>query len=336
MFEPFSSSISPRRRFVRSALGAAAGFPVLGPNSPLWAESVWKIVKYQRREYVTADSVQAFYRFERFFRDDKDLVYRSPNTIMKWRVGSPVIFINNIKFSLSFPVIEQNRKVLISRVDLQKLLDPVLRPWYIKSTDPFHTVTIDAGHGGHDPGAKSSHGNEKDFALDMARLLRDEVKKLGLAVHMTRDTDVFLSLPQRVAIANKIKKSIFVSVHFNSGNDATASGIETYALAPQGTGSTNDGSVSASKFSGNQSDAQNIALATAVHAMVMTKIEAVDRGIKRARYNVLRGINKPAILFEGGFLTNSAESRLVATTTYRTKLAAAVAGGIQNFRKAIG
>tara|TARA_R110002096_G_scaffold376724_7_gene570489 strand:+ start:4552 stop:5544 length:993 start_codon:yes stop_codon:yes gene_type:complete len=324
-----------RREFARYSLasaGLAAAGPVLGETE----RGVWKIVTHQRREYVTAESVQAFYRFERFFRDDKDLIYRSPNTIMKWQVGSTVIFINNIKFSLSYPVIEENRKVIISRVDLQKLLDPVLRPWYIKSTEPFHTVTIDAGHGGHDPGARSSHGSEKEFALDMARRLRDEVKKLGLAVHMTRDTDLFLSLPERVRIANKIDKSIFVSVHFNSGTNANASGIETYALAPQGTSSTNDGSVSASKYSGNQSDAQNIALATAVHAMVMTKIEAVDRGIKRARYNVLRGINRPAILFEGGFLTNSKESRLVATASYRNQLAAAVAGGIQNFRKAIG
>ncbi len=333
MFAPRSPVDPSRRLFVRSSLGAVAG---LGSVTLAEADSVWKIVTYERREYITADSVQAFYRFERFLRDDKDLIYRSPNTIMKWTVGSHLIYINNIKFSLSYPVVEHNRQVLISRVDLQKLLDPVLRPWYIKSTEPFHTVTIDAGHGGHDPGAMSSRGSEKDFALDMARKLRDEVKKLGLAVHMTRDTDVFLSLPERVKIANQVKKSIFVSVHFNSGTDSKASGIETYALAPQGTGSTNDGTVSASKYSGNQSDAQNIALATAVHAMVMTKIEAVDRGIKRARYNVLRGIDRPAILFEGGFLTNSAESVLVSSSAYRTKLAAAVAGGIQNFRKAIG
>ena len=76
-------------------------------------------------------------------------------------------------------------------------------------------------------------------------------------------------------------------------------------------------------------------MATAVHAMVISKITAVDRGIKRARYNVLRGIARPAILFEGGFLTNSEESKKIASPSYRIQLASAIASGIINFRNAL-
>lgn len=332
------SSPSPnvlRRRFLQTALGsAAAGAPFLISNLAT-ADSDWEIVKYQQREYVTASSVHGFYRFQRFVHEDKDLIFRSSHSLMKWTVGSQSIYINNIKFNLSYPIVQQNDKVLVSRVDLQKLLDPVLRPWYIKNTQQFDTVTIDAGHGGHDPGARGKHGLEKDYALDLAIRLGKAVRKNGLKTHLTRDTDVFISLPGRVKIANEIDKSIFVSIHFNHGGNGSASGIETYALAPQGTGSTNDGTVSASKFEGNQRDGENIALATAVHANTMAKIETEDRGIRRARFNVLRGINKPAILFEGGFVTNFEESKRINTELYREKVAQAIAGGIMNFRNAL-
>lgn len=330
-----SHEFGPRRRFLRAALGSAAagGAALAAPD--LFAESVWEIVKYQEREYVSANSVHVFYRFQRFVHEDADLMFRSSNTLMKWKVGSQSIFINNIKFNLSYPVIEYNDKVLISRVDLQKLMDPVLRPWYIKNTKPFDTVTIDAGHGGHDSGASGKHGIEKDYTLDLAKRLSKIVKSKGLKTHMTRDTDIFIPLGERVSIANSVDDSIFVSIHFNHGGAGDASGLETYALAPQGTGSTNDGTVSGSSFNGNQRDGENIALATAVHAMVMATIDAEDRGIRRARFNVLRGIDKPAILFEGGFVTNFEESKRIDSEVYREKLAHAIAGGIMNFKNAL-
>lgn len=332
-----------RRRFAAATFASALGLGLGGlPNllraadpKAKTAASGWEVVKHEGLEYVTATSVHAFYRFQTFTRQDKDALFRSTNTLMKWQVDSPYIFINNIKFCLSFPVLQVGDKLLISRVDLQKLMDPVLRPWYIQNTQQFNTVIIDAGHGGHDNGAIGTAGNEKDFALEMARALRDEIQGRGLQTKMTRDSDVFLSLGERVRFANKVDKSIFVSVHFNSGDNSEANGIETYALAPQGTVSTNDGSYSVNASNGNQRDGENIALATAVHAMVMSKITAFDRGVKRARYNVLVGIEHPAILFEGGFVTNAAEGKKCATASYRGEVAKAIADGVVNFRNAL-
>jgi N-acetylmuramoyl-L-alanine amidase len=95
--------------------------------------------------------------------------------------------------------------------------------------------------------------------------------------------------------------------------------------------------VTVNAFSGNSRDGENIALATAVHAWVMQGLpKATDRGVKRARYNVLRGINKPAILVEGGFLSNGADSVRVDSAEYRTTLAKSIAAGIRNFNRAIG
>ena len=152
---------------------------------------------------------------------------------------------------------------------------------------------------------------------------------------MTRSNDTFLTLSQRVNIANRARNAIFISIHYNASGSSTGKGIETYALAPQGTRSTNGGSPWSSPLSGNVRDAENIALATAVHAHIIHELRPIDRGIKRARFNVLRGINKPAILFEGGFITNPTESQLVHDSAYRQKIADSIANAVVKFKGAV-
>ncbi|NNE94375.1 MAG: N-acetylmuramoyl-L-alanine amidase [Verrucomicrobiales bacterium] len=296
----------------------------------------WKIQKVNGRDYVTDENVNSFYKFERFARDGNDRLFRHPSLIMRWKVGSQAIYINNIKFNLSFPIAEKGGKAMISTIDLAKLVDPVLRPSYIRKPIIFDTVVIDAGHGAHDSGAKGVKGYEKDYALDLSIRLEAELKKLGFKTEMTRRTDKFLTLSQRVAFANKQKNAIFVSIHFNSSGNTSASGIETYSLAPQGTASTNGGNASSTLLTGHRRDAENIALATSVHAHVIHELKTIDRGIKRARFNVLRGINKPAILFEGGFITNPTEGTKIDDAAYRQQLAASMASAIIKFQTAVG
>lgn len=299
----------------------------------------WSIVKYQGREYVSDKNVHEFYRFETFSPSGtggKDRIFKSKTVLMRWRIGAQDIYINNIKFNLSFPVAESGGKALLSVIDLAKLIDPVLRPKYIKRKQKITTVVIDPGHGAHDSGARGVLGYEKNYALNLGLRLRKELEARGFKVKMTRTTDTFLTLGERVAFANKVDNAVFVSVHFNSSGSRSASGIETYALAPQGTASTNGGNASGSFNNGNSRDAENIALATAVHAMAMHRVDAIDRGIKRARFNVLRGINKPAILFEGGFVTNSAEARKIDSAAYLDELAKAISDAIVNFQKVLG
>ena len=150
---------------------------------------------------------------------------------------------------------------------------------------------------------------------------------------MTRTGDQTISRAQRVAYANKIPNAIFVSLHFNNGH-RNARGIETYALSPQGAESTQHGprATDNAKYRGNQHDSANIALATAIHASVIHRLKPIDRGIKRARWDVLTGINKPAILFEGGFLTNAEEAKEIARYSHLQKLAKAIADGIMRYR----
>ena len=122
------------------------------------ANGGWEIVKIGGRDYVTADSVRNFYNplygFTTFRLQGNHFWLGSSKLILKAQVGSQEILINNIKFILSFPVQSHNGKVLFSRLDLCKLIDPVLCPSHIQNAEYFDTVVIDAGHGGHDAGAR--------------------------------------------------------------------------------------------------------------------------------------------------------------------------------------
>ncbi len=304
------------------------------------ANGGWEIVKIGGRDYVTADSIRNFYNpvygFTTFRLQGNHFWLGSSKLILKAQIGSQEMLINNIKFILSFPVQSHNGKVLFSRLDLCKLIDPVLYPSHIQNAEYFDTVVIDAGHGGHDAGARGIYGYEKDFALKMAMTVRTALMQRGFKVIMTRTTDTFLTLGGRVAIANQTPKSIFLSFHFNSGGSA-ASGIETWALTPQSAAATipRGGGFNVNGVTGNKQDSANIALATAVHANVISRFKFVDRGIKRAQWSVLTGCKRPGILFEGGFVTNAKECLLVASDTYRQQVSAAIGDAVVNYRKAL-
>ena len=304
------------------------------------ANGGWEIVKIGGREYVTAESIRNFYNpvygFTTFRLQGNHFWLGSSKLILKATVGSQEMLINNIKFILSFPVQSYNGKVLFSRLDLCKLIDPVLYPSHIQNAEYFDTVVVDAGHGGHDAGARGIYGYEKDFALKMAMAVRTALMQRGFKVILTRANDTFITLGGRVAIANQTPKSIFLSFHFNSGG-AAATGIETWALTPQSAAATisRGGGYNINGVTGNKQDSANIALATAVHANVISRFKFVDRGIKRAQWSVLTGCKRPGILFEGGFVTNGAECQLVASETYRQQVSAAIGDAVVNYRKAL-
>ncbi len=296
----------------------------------------WELMSYQGHDFVTGESLQKFYRFNELKVDGNNVWFRSPVLVMKATMGSQELLINNIKFIMSYPAMELNGKPCFSRLDLCKLIDPVLRPSYIGNKNTrFDTVILDPGHGGHDSGAKGVYGYEKDFALKLAFAVKSVLEKQGLKVVMTRSTDTFISLSSRVAMANKIPNSIYISLHFNSGG-SSATGIETFAFSPQGSSSIYGArSVDSLAFNGNSRDSENIALATSIHASVVHHFKLVDRGVKRARWHVLKGLERPGVLFEGGFVTNANDCRLIAADNFRQEMAATIGQAIMNYRRAL-
>ncbi|MHA3775531.1 N-acetylmuramoyl-L-alanine amidase family protein [Verrucomicrobiota bacterium sgz303538] len=296
----------------------------------------WTLVKHDGRDYVTFDNLVEFYGLGAVQRASNNFTMKLGARSLRGQSGSVEFFINNLKFNLSYPVAEVNGKLCVSRMDLVKVIEPVLRPSKIKGAELVDTIVLDAGHGGHDNGAYSPYGWEKQYTLDVANRARLLFQQAGLKVVMTRSTDTFISLEDRVRFANRFQNALFLSIHFNSGGAGT--GLETYTLAPRGVPSmAADGPkiTDLQQCPGNVRDAENIALATATHASLVVRSKMYDRGIKRARFVVIRDITIPGVLVEGGFLSNSFDARLIATPDYRQQMAGCLVQAVQNYRRAL-
>ncbi len=169
---------------------------------------------------------------------------------------------------------------------------------------PFSTVVVDAGHGGIDRGARARDGSqEKEYTLDTAKRIERGLRSRGFNVVMTRRGDYFVPLPARAAISNRQWSSVFLSVHYNHAPRAAANGTETYYYSPR-------------------------SYPLAAHIQQELARFTNSRGVKRARFHVLRNNAKPAVLVELGFLSNPQDLRRIKSASYREKLADAVVRGI--------
>jgi len=152
---------------------------------------------------------------------------------------------------------------------------------------------------------------------------------------LTREKDKFVDLPDRCDYANKVKADLFISLHFNGGapNDSTTSGFETYCLTVAGESSTNHSKTTASSIMlpGNRLDSLNLLLAWSVQLRAVKMLGTEDRAVKRARFAVLKSLNCPGILIEGGFVSSKTEGAQIADPNYRQKLAESVAAGIIDY-----
>jgi N-acetylmuramoyl-L-alanine amidase len=169
------------------------------------------------------------------------------------------------------------------------------------------TVVIDAGHGGFDRGGiPGQRVAEKTMTLDVAQRLKAVLSAQGYRVVMTRDSDVFIPLGTRVAIANYYPNAIFVCIHFNSAKRGGANGIETYFYSRE-----------------------SLPLASAIHYYVARGAPTLNRGVRRRGYYVLRRTRIPAVLVECGFLTNPTEAQYAQSSSYRQQLAEAIGRGVR-------
>jgi N-acetylmuramoyl-L-alanine amidase len=175
----------------------------------------------------------------------------------------------------------------------------------------FRTVVIDPGHGGHDNGGQWGRVYEKHLALDTATRLENNLKRMGYQTVMTRRSDYFVSLPQRVAMGNRYKNAIFVSLHFNYTWKEHVCGLETFYYNSEGQ-----------------------RLAHFVQSSLVRQTRTVDRSAKFARFYVIRNSSLPAILVEGGFVSNEEERERMKSAYFRESIARGIAEGIQRYRRA--
>jgi N-acetylmuramoyl-L-alanine amidase len=301
------------------------------------AAGEWQVIKVNGHDYLSVDNISKFYGLPAEVVPSGAKVQKdTADHPLEFVSGSREAIINGARSWLCFPVIEQDGKPLVTRTDVAKTIEPLVRPHRVPNVGNVQTVVLDAGHGGHDKGQVSRYGAEKDFALDVARKLRPILQAKGLRVIMTREGDYFVPLEVRAKIANAAHNSIFVSIHFNATNDdPNATGFEIFSFTPRGAPSTSDGTVTASSVNmqpGSSVDAQSLALSACIYHSVLGQLREYDRGIKRARFAVLRLTKVPAVLIEGGFLTERGESKLISNKDWRAKLAGAIGIGIESYQ----
>lgn len=276
---------------------------------------------------------------------------------VKLLIDSSMALANGSSLDIGQPLIIHNGVVSIPSKFKEMVIDrfycPVLpkgAPQYTL-TSAIKRVVVDAGHGGHDPGAIGRTGlREKDVNLDIARRLSNLLEEKGIDVVMTRSVDRFLTLEQRSEIANRANADFFVSVHSNAARSSRLSGFEVYyvtdkindterALKAARSGNLN---IEPGSFYKNSLD-----LKAALWDMLYTQYrgdsiilaqsicEAAGReagikilGVKSAKFYVLKGARIPAVLVEVGFVSNPAEERYLRNGFYRQQIAEVICDGI--------
>jgi len=309
------------------------------PSATSKSNTDWQLIKVGARDYLSVDNIAKFYRLlGNVDSTGKTVVLNNGRNQLQLTLDSREAVVNGVRNWLCFPVIAQDDKFLVSRIDLAKTIEPQLRPQMLQPKGQLKTVVLDPGHGGHDKGARSPLGNEKEFTLDVARKLRPLLQAKGFRVVLTRENDAFIPLHVRAHIANQTRDSIFVSIHFNGASNRAASGFEIFSLTPRGAPSTGDDALAlhfVNMQAGSPVDAQSFGLSTAIYHSMLGHLAEVDRGIKRARFAVLRHTKIPAVLVEGGFLSETDNSKRVSDPAWRAKFAEALCVGIENYRNVV-
>jgi N-acetylmuramoyl-L-alanine amidase len=223
---------------------------------------------------------------------------------------------------------------------------------------PLKLIVLDAGHGGHDQGAKGPGGVlEKDVVLDVtrraARMIEDG---LGIKVILTRSTDVFVPLRERTNFANKQRADLFVSIHANAHPQAVNEGVETYFLSSEATDNAARQTAAAENrvvdlespqsraktdllksvlwdLAQSEFQEESSVLAETVQDSMTHSLRLVNRGVKQAGFYVLGGAAMPAVLIEIGFLTNPKEEKKLATSEHREAIARAIYASLAEYKR---
>ena len=247
---------------------------------------------------------------------------------------------------LSFSVAGEHGQLLVSQLDIETAIRPLLFPAKAYGKR-ITTICLDPGHGGKDSGNRVGRGlfahSEKTYTLALALELKKQLEAAGFHVILTRSRDVYVDLPERPAIANRAGANLFISLHFNASpvDQGDIEGPETYCITPVGAPSSNahgesaefGASVGMTPTIANRDEDKSLLLAYEMEKWLVQNLHADDRGVRRARFAVLRDAEMPAILIEGGYMTNPLEGKKIYSADYRHQMAAAIVKGVLAYQK---
>lgn len=283
--------------------------------------------------------------FRLYAANAREYVLENKNIRLVFDVNSAQASVAGVNVRLSYPVAADHGELLISQLDIETVLRPLIdppKPGGKKVT----TICLDPGHGGKDTGNRVvgflTH-NEKTYTLALAFELKRQLTLAGFHVIMTRTKDVYVPLPDRPDLANRNGADLFVSLHFNatSADKNGVAGPETYCITPTGAESSNshgesgefDSAVGMGPTVANHCEDKSLLLAYETEKSLVQYLAADDRGVRRARFAVLRDATMPAILIEGGYMTNPTEGKKIYSAEYRRQMAAAIVKGILQYQK---
>lgn len=189
-------------------------------------------------------------------------------------------------------------------------IEPIVTPKQPAKVTGKRYVVIDPGHGGSDCGAIRNGINEKDITLDISKRVVSLLEKKGYVVKMTRTNDTYVSLQDRVTISENFKPDIFVSIHVNSSNSESPTGLETHYYKDN-----------------------SLKLAKNIHASMLNNINSKDRGLFKSRFYVINHTTAPAVLVEIGFISSPVERAQLVSASRKQATAKAIAEGIYEYFK---
>jgi len=274
-----------------------------------------------------------------WLKRDETLQLNNHSSKVVLAVDSREAQINGVAVWLLFPAVARNGALWLAQLDADLTLRALLSPPKGRSKARIRTICLDPGHGGKDPGNRVGSKQEKQYTLLLAEELRAQLTRAGFKVTLTRSTDKFIELPTRPELAKRRGADVFISLHFNASDTERNSvqGSEVYCLTPAGASSTNSRGEGAcvGAFPGNRHNGLNLFLAYQLQKALTRNLTVEDRGVRRARFAVLRDAAMPAALIEAGFMSHPAEGRKIFTSAYRQKMARAILEGLLAYKRAV-
>ncbi len=273
----------------------------------------------------------------RWTKKDEELLLTNRFCRINFTVRSILARFNGMDVRLSLPIVSKNGGVYISTTDVYQTVHPLLFPARNTPTEKINVVCIDAGHGGHDKGKIDKQNYEKKYTLLLAEEMGKLLKENGIKVVYTRTKDTYIELPDRASAANRQQADLFLSVHFNAANSREVRGAEIYSMTPAGVESSNAGPGRSliGNHTGNKNNAKNVLLAFAIQRSILRATGFADRGMKRARFEVLRDAKMPAVLIEAGFMTSPEDAKKIYDPNFRKRLAKSVVDGVLAYKKIV-
>ncbi len=310
------------------------GLCLVVPESAVAQVRKLKAVSYAGKRYVALKDLARMYGLPLTKQGKKTLLIRGQYTSLQFMTNGRKATLNGCKIWLHAPVTKVRGNWSISDADAKCVVDPLVRPSAYLGARKTRTVVLDPGHGGKDPGTIGKSGaQEKILVLDIARRVRAHLAAAGVRVVMTRNKDRFWTLKDRPYLASRGGGDVFVSIHINSAGSRTAQGVETYVTPVENYPPTSDARLNRkypAKIN-NRFNHSNSVLGSQIHRALIGITRATDRGLKHARFVVLRNSSMPAALVECGFISNLKEEKKLTSPSYRETLAQGIAQGILNY-----